>query len=463
MPPQGDVDGDGQVEAEQKDGKMRRVVDPDGSSVGDPGSVHDEKEEAAHARVKAGGGKGDMDASATANKVAPNAEAKKSYPSPAEMAVEGEGEGADAAEVLLEPTFGRHRPQRDAVFAFAEGYELKIYLTFMESLRSTGYTGDVVLAVSSPPKLKEGVEDYLRSFTEERRRDTHKEPNVIVYAVDWTCYDNEGGVAADTKEGARKCKINHLYGARDPNSAPDEAPKPVEDPRDPRPVATARYELYWAWSLRYDPSKWIMLIDSRDAYFQGDPFRGLKAAHENENELHLFEENAESATLGESTFNRNWLTTAYGYGSISSFLDKPIVCSGSSLGTQVAVEAYLRAMVAQFDETKCMVKGCDQGFHNYLHYSDGLKGLRGVDEVVVHPQGKGIINNLGLLRSKPLRERGVLVKSDKTGEEAQVVNWDGERSRVVHQFDRDEELNKIVKQRRKVQLSDWRGRAAAAK
>jgi hypothetical protein len=124
---------------------------------------------------------------------------------------------------------------------------------------------------------------------------------------------------------------------------------------------------------------------------------------------------------------------------VQSFFDKPIICSGSTMGQQVAMEPYLHAMVAQFDNTSCKLKGCDQGFHNYLYYSNSLSNLNGVRDVVEFDQGKGIINNLGVLRTKPLRKWGLL------NDENTVLNWDGSVSAVAHQFDRDDELNKHLK------------------
>ena len=162
------------------------------------------------------------------------------------------------------------------------------------------------------------------------------------------------------------------------------------------------------------------------------------------------QENAEASNLGQSKFNRNWLETAYGKKEVSSFLEKPIICSGSTMGEQVAVESYLRAMVAQFDVTKCKQKGCDQGFHNYLYYAKKLENAHGIREIEVFEQGKGIINNLGVLRSKPLKEWGLL--DDET---LNVLNWDGSVSRVAHQFDRDDELNKFIKGKRSEFTADW--------
>ena len=114
------------------------------------------------------------------------------------------------------------------------------------------------------------------------------------------------------------------------------------------------------------------------------------------------------------------------------------------MGQKIALQPYLHAMITQFDNTKCKLKGCDQGFHNYLYYTNGLTGLKGIREVIEFEQGKGIINNLGMLRTKPLREWGLLNDSNL------VLNWDGQVSAVAHQFDRDDELNKHLKEVRKV-------------
>ncbi len=178
------------------------------------------------------------------------------YPSPA----------GDNHKPIIEPTFGAHRSHVDAIFALAEGYDLKIYLLFIESLKNTGFTGDLVLSVSAISELQNGVEEYLRSHHKE---DGEEGINIVAYTVTWTCYEGDGvTVAKGAKEGIRKCEMVGMFGDNSTGDA-------VKDPREARPVATARYELYWAWSLHYDKHNWIMLIDSRDTYFQSDPFASV--------------------------------------------------------------------------------------------------------------------------------------------------------------------------------------------
>jgi len=376
------------------------------------------------------------------------------------------------SRVILKPTIGEHRSDADAIFAFAEGYDLNIYLGFIESLKATGFTGDLVLSVSALDSLKNGVEEYLRSHsnshTEKAAADIDgndyddevvEHLNVVVYTVKWNCFTGDGKLADGPNEGIRKCALVGMYGDA-ASDADEDNLNPIPDKRDPRPVATARYELYWAWSLKYDSHQWVMLIDSRDTYFQVNPFDGIvRNTREIEDEkddgmLYFYAENDITSKIGDSKFNKNWLVNAYGNENVSSYFDKPIICSGSTMGEGIAIESYLRVMVAQFDNTNCKLKGCDQGFHNYLHYSGALDHAKGISEVKVFEQGKGIINNLALLRSKPLREWGLL------NSEMGVLNWNGSVSNVAHQFDRDDELNKFVKGKRKEFTSDWEKRRA---
>ena len=198
---------------------------------------------------------------------------KTIYPSPTR----------DGTRPIIKPTFGKHRPHVDAMFALAEGYDLKIYLLFIESIKQTGFTGDLVLSVSAISELKHGVEDYLRS---QQREEGEAGINIVGYTVTWTCYEGDGvTVAKGANEGVRKCALVDMYGDSTDGTA-------IKDPREPRPVATARYELYWAWSLHYDPHSWMMLIDSRDAYFQLNPFSTVERENESSRDdglLYFFE------------------------------------------------------------------------------------------------------------------------------------------------------------------------------
>ena len=195
--------------------------------------------------------------------------ASEQWPSPSEKA------GADTT-ILLKPAFGSHRPLQDAILIFAEGYDLSIYLAFVESLKSTGYTGDLVISISNEEKLKPGVKEYLESHS--KNSDTGV--NVVAYEVNWSCFKQSGEAAAGSNEGINHCKMDNAFG--------DAKGNPISDPRAPRPVATARYELYWIWSLQYNKESWLMLIDARDVWFQLHPFKELEDRGKVSGELHLF-------------------------------------------------------------------------------------------------------------------------------------------------------------------------------
>jgi hypothetical protein len=99
----------------------------------------------------------------------------------------------DTVQVIVEPTFGGpHRPDHDAIFAYAEGYRLPYYMMFMETLTATGYTGDVVLAIAEERIIKEDVVDYLKTFAQ---GDSTK-PHAVVYQIPLEC---EGDPAGDTR------------------------------------------------------------------------------------------------------------------------------------------------------------------------------------------------------------------------------------------------------------------------
>merc|ERR1712029_650436 len=133
---------------------------------------------------------------------------------------------------------------------------------------------------------------------------------------------------------------------------------------------------------------------------------------------------------------------------LSAISSKPVLCSGSTMGTRLAIELYSVAMVAQFDKTKCKQVGCDQGFHNYLAYEGGLEpylASRGC-LIEVHRQGDAAVNNLAAMRNSPLRSQGVL--SGSNGDQMMILNNDKiTPSPVVHQFYRDDELKAIMRKR----------------
>ena len=362
----------------------------------------------------------------------------------------------DHAVPIVEPTFGVHRPNRDAVMAYAEGYHIPYYMMFMETLRETGFTGDVVLAIASPKIIKPDVVDYLRTFALPDDADPDDDQmHAVVYQLPLECKNDDGSTeraliprSGDT-DIFQMCTLSNVYGWK---NADGEVTGTARDPREGRVVATLRYEWYWIWSLRYQPQSWLMLLDARDSFFQSDPFAGVprqaSGAVVKDGLLYLFGENAEATRLGKSKKNLKWLRNGYGDAVLQALADKPTICSGSTMGEQIAIETYLRAMVNEHDECDVKMTGSDQGFHNYLYYSSKLRNADNIRRIVVWEQGRGAINNLGALRIKPFSEWGLYDE-----ETHRVYQWDGETlSPVAHQWDRDKHLHTYMQRER---FKEW--------
>ena len=163
------------------------------------------------------------------------------------------------------------------------------------------------------------------------------------------------------------------------------------------------------------------------------------------------------------------MTKSYGDTVVKAVEQKPTICSGGTMGEQVALEQYLRAMTAESDETGIKLMGADQGFHNYLYYSNKLANCATIRSLTVQDQGSAIINNLGAMRTKPLEEWGngkildIVTNEDGTTQAIRILNWDGELSPVVHQFDRHKVLSEYWYKKMGGQfLREWRAKMSKA-
>ena len=166
------------------------------------------------------------------------------------------------------------------MFAYAEGYTLPYYMMFIETLKDTGFIGDVVLAIADQSIIKPNVEDYLRIYARRQDDDTTTDDqmlHVVVYQASLVCDESNGTTgrhltARGETDVFEMCQLHHVYGWKDDHG---KITGTTLDPRSGRVVATLRYEFYWIWSLRYNPSNWLMLLDARDSFFQSNPFADL--------------------------------------------------------------------------------------------------------------------------------------------------------------------------------------------
>lgn len=360
---------------------------------------------------------------------------------------------------LPPPVLGQHRPEVDAVFCFARGYSVEVVARFIRSLLLTGYDGDIVLGVlplwdsnNSNDVQVDAVKEFLAYHSEHH--------HVVVYQIELECV-----------EGSR-CQTQHFYAYQNNTSAAalNHNMTYLPDLRAPRKIAQLRFEYYWYWAIQYSSSSALFLSDGRDVYFQRNPFDTLHApsttepGYNIEKTLHVYYEDAKVA-IKDQVHNARWIKYGRKKEAVETLLDHNILCSGTTLGGAVAMESYLRAMIQMFDETQCLLGGCDQGHHNYLLHSGRLQGNNTntndrVETIQYFDQGSGAVNTLGLFCNgkETLRSSGLLDNSTN-----EVLNWDGTVSAVVHQFDRCPELVEWIERRGQNLLAQWQSTTTAMK
>ncbi|KAH8098319.1 hypothetical protein JL720_1258 [Aureococcus anophagefferens] len=286
---------------------------------------------------------------------------------------------------------------------------------FVGSLRKAGFAGDVALSVSPEKEMKRHVAAYL------------KNQHVLAYPFKFTCGGPRGRKLLVTPGG---CVLDDWYRDR--------------DARGPRPLAISRYEMYETWLRQYSAESYVLDLDTRDTFFQADPFLPLAArrsAADHAKDLYVFEEDG-LKTTGTCKWNKGWLRCfeAAKWHTPETWT-QPVRCSGSTLGSRDAMLKYVDAMLSASDEWLChRTKGIpsDQGYHNYLILSGAhaRNGLR----VVSEPRGSGVVHTIGAMNgnSVPMELLGPLDTKWKVRDPVKgfITNTDGSRSPVVHQWDR---------------------------
>jgi hypothetical protein len=154
------------------------------------------------------------------------------------------------------PLWGFEHKGEDAIFALATNYPTLFYKRFVGSLRKSKYEGDVVLAVSPPAVMKDGVENYLKTM------------HVLAYPFEVIC------------QGIDNCMFKDNFLG-------------YPDPRPMRTFANIRYALYEYWLTNYHFNSYILILDFRDTFFQLDPFLSFGKFEDRQPkyELQVFEEN----------------------------------------------------------------------------------------------------------------------------------------------------------------------------
>tara|TARA_A100001011_G_scaffold396295_1_gene493760 strand:+ start:856 stop:1680 length:825 start_codon:yes stop_codon:yes gene_type:complete len=141
-----------------------------------------------------------------------------------------------------------------------------------------------------------------------------------------------------------------------------------------------RYEIFLKF-LENNDYKNILCCDSRDIYFQSNPFE-----FNYKGEINFF---LEDRKIKDCPYNSNWLIKTYGKEIFNSINDKTILCSGTVLGSSNKMKEYLEKIKNNISKFKYKRKlkysltfrvdpegrGCDQGHANYLVHKNLIKNF----------------------------------------------------------------------------------------
>jgi len=364
-------------------------------------------------------------------------------------------------EIALEPDFGSHRFDQDAVFAIVNTMEYDEIVLFVTTLRQSGFTGDVVLSANiyfTSQEIKKNAQWQQQQQQGSYTPQLNKVGKLLRYyctrSVGIVVYGGvvRNSVTHDTFSNTMDVEKDYvylrgLYRIKDTQDI-------MEDERIPRSLGVARFELYWVWSKKYSPSSTILLIDAQDSYFQMGAFHGMGSnrvcRHSNATStLHTYEENSKNKTHRLThAQNMTMLVASYKVFEITRFTYNDNVLSAASThGDQRAIEAYLRAMVKQFDYTQCALYRCEWAFHNYLYYMGVLWSLPEIDQVKVYMHGTGAVNSVG--KDVPLTSSPRIYDSESYTVLNLPMGHGVHPSWCVHQYKLDEELYGYINETKK--------------
>ena len=307
------------------------------------------------------------------------------------------------------------------VMGMAAGYDFSVYQGFVGSLRMSGYEGHIILGVDENIDIKSKL--YLLS------RD------VTLKYINWVpCTSRTPNKENDEKD---------IFEEND-------CAYPYEDMK----VTWSRFPLQRDWLIECETCTGpVLLSDVRDVYFQRNPFAEGTPVIEG---LQVFEEQYEVTT-------QHWLVEWPVRECKGITFEKPMLCSGTTIGTREATLQYLeiiyREMKEWILEVKCRfnIVGDDQSIHNYLFYTNQLPFAKAI------PYRTGLVNTVGIdgsniqeAHNNQLSEDGTLsipvkfsgasgndwlgsvdfLTYNLTNSDGLFVNDDGSITPVVHQYDR---------------------------
>jgi hypothetical protein len=263
--------------------------------------------------------------------------------------------------------------RKDLILGVSVGYKMDVLRPFVLSLKDSGFRGETVFFVSDTDS--ETVDFLLNNGIVVEQYETYRFMMVAPHLIRWIRFHE------------------HLAHIRNISRTSDQYGR-------------------------------ILMVDTRDVYFQGNPFPS-----DSGKDISYYLEDSRW-TLGSQRENVDWFMQSFGHETLTELADKPISCGGTTIGTFDGVSEYLAQMCALIlklpAETRC-IPGIDQPLHNFIVHKNLVPGA----EIV---ENQKHIATLGLLSEDELT-------LDESGT---LVNADGSVSSIVHQYDRCERLSEFI-------------------
>lgn len=289
------------------------------------------------------------------------------------------------------------------ILGAAVGYDVEQLAPFLESLRRSGYRGDIALIVdasmrerlSASPVL-DGVELLGVPYWARCRTPVFHPRNLR--SLPWLPLQLSGwlGMQAAPRAQAERwaCKFFHPQ--------------------------ISRYFVFRDYLVAH-PYQRVLLSDVRDVLFQSNPFETLP-----QRGLAVSMESTQYA-IAEEPWNSSWIRTGYGNDMLRTVGDNPVSCAGVTYGDGNAMRRYLDLMIDELLSLPwraTLRAGMDQGVHNVLLWTGRLK------EVV----------QLSTLESPVATLNEIGTQNLHFDAQDRLLNGDGSLVSIVHQYDRPDDL-----------------------
>ena len=302
---------------------------------------------------------------------------------------------------------------------------MRTWVRLIGGLRQTGYDGHIIFGVHKD--IPDTEQEYL------------KEMDVTYYSVQMVDCD-ESVVAIEANGNVPNIRGKCAKGLERLN------------------LEWGRFEMARQWLYACETcTGWSLVMDTRDVFFQADPFASLPPPAKSKEDLLFIEEVAKHTSpkpepsrwfeINNVRF-RSRVGPCYGR-NFTAFLERPVLCSGTIIGTKNGIHRFLSILVHEFyannqkKNQRCKAPHMtDQWNMNYLYYT-GKFGY--YDRTTSLPWGTGPVLTIGKpcvnnQLPNPNHSQNDMVEFDNvTG--FILNNWekDGSKARiapVVHQFDR---------------------------